>query len=336
MKNIEVKVLGAESMGVRSMCTVVSTPDINLMIDPGCALGPRGDYQVPHPLEFKALHQVTERILRESKKCTHMMISHYHHDHFKPRLIDEAFIHTSPGLVKELYHGKEILLKSAKAHVGKNQKNRCKHFKQSVSRVAAGITDADGLRFTFGKTIVDFSWPVFHGEKGTRLGYVIMTRVKHGDECFVHAPDVQGPVVDSTMKFFTDVPPDVLFIGGPPFYLRKSLHQFPFGRGIENAATLVTLATRVIYDHHCCRDEGNFHAFIDNIKQHAIAHGEKASEVSDAATFMNQKPAFLESMRDELYRKHPVSDNFKQWMSLEKRKRCRIAPPLQAHGESDY
>jgi len=59
LDKIKVAILGAESLGVRSMCCMVTTPDISLMLDPGCSLGPRKAHEIPHPLEYKKLHEVT-------------------------------------------------------------------------------------------------------------------------------------------------------------------------------------------------------------------------------------------------------------------------------------
>ncbi|MHA1680040.1 MAG: MBL fold metallo-hydrolase [Promethearchaeota archaeon] len=331
MDSIHVDIIGAESMGVRSMCTKVRTPDITLMLDPGCALGPRKGHEVPHPREYRKLHEITGKILRESRDCTHISISHYHHDHFKPRLRDELYIHSTPDIVKELYMNKDLFVKSARGHIGKNQKSRCRYFKQSVTRLVGRIKDSDSLRFTFGDTVIDFSWPVFHGEYGTRLGYVIMTRIRYKDECFIHAPDIQGPVVDETCKFFTDVPVDLAFIGGPPLYLGGSLGNFPFNRARENLASFHRSIPTVVLDHHCCRSEQEYYNFLEGIRKDASVAGldGEGHVIIDAATFMGREPSFLEATRDSLFKTEPPGEEFLSWMDSDKVQRNQITPPLR-------
>ncbi len=329
LDHIKVEVIGAESMGVRSMCCTVTTPDISLLLDPGCSLGPRKGNEIPHPLEYKKLHEITARILLESKRCTRLSISHYHHDHFKPRLVDEVYIHTSNALVKDLYGGKELYIKSQKHHIGRNQEARCRSFKQSVSRLVSTIHDADFQRFTFGDTTVDFSHPVPHGEAGTKLGHVIMARVSFQNEHFVFAPDVQGPVVEDTVKFIQDTPLDMLFAGGPPFYLEEGLKSFPFDVARRHLKKLHESIPVIVLDHHCCRDRASYDAYIKAVQEEVKGSSlSKDHVITSAAGFMGTEPAFLESSRADLYAGHPPSEAFVQWMNAEPGKRNRVVPPV--------
>ena len=52
--NFKIIPLAAESLGVRSMCTYVETPDLRILIDPGVSLGPRFGL-LPHPKEYEAI-----------------------------------------------------------------------------------------------------------------------------------------------------------------------------------------------------------------------------------------------------------------------------------------
>lgn len=330
LDEIKVEILGAESMGVRSMCTMVTTPDLSILLDPGCSLGPRKGHEIPHPLEYKALHGTTGKILAAAKRCPRLFISHFHHDHYKPRLIDELYIHTSNALTKELYDGKELYLKSQQHHIGRNQESRSRYFKQSVSRLVTTIHDADFQRFVFGDTIVDFSHPVPHGEPGTKIGHVIMARISFQDEHFVFAPDVQGPVVEDTTKFILDTPVDLLFAGGAPFYLSDSLTGFPFGEARRLIVKLHEAIPAIVLDHHCCRDRVAYEQCIKGVK-HA-ASGLVASKkhvITSAAEFMGAEPAFLESARGELYVDHPPPDSFVAWMQADPGKRNQVVPPVE-------
>ncbi|HME52726.1 MAG TPA: hypothetical protein VKM55_10950 [Candidatus Lokiarchaeia archaeon] len=330
LDKISIEIIGAESLGVRSMCCLVKTPDDAFLLDPGCALGPRKGHEIPHPAEYKKLNQITESILAKAKDCKTLFISHFHHDHFKPRLIDETYIHSSPQIIKGLYTGKIIYLKSQKQHIGQNQRSRGKYFKQSVSKLVMGLHDADFQRFTFGETIVDFSYPVPHGEGGTKLGHIIMARFTHGNEHFVYAPDVQGPVVQETMKFILDTNVDAIFLGGPPFYLKTSLANFPFDVAEQFVVKLHERIPLVVIDHHCCRDREQYNDFIQTIHDRANLDGMASDHViTCAADFMGEQPAFLESSRAELFEQEPPSKDFKTWMELAAVERNKTPPPLE-------
>jgi uncharacterized protein len=331
LNNISFEIIGAESLGVRSMCCVVKTPDGQFLLDPGCALGPRKGHEIPHPSEYKKIDEITEKIVAKSRDCATIFISHFHHDHFKPRLIDETYIHSSSQIVKDLYSGKNIFLKSQKQHIGRHQLSRSKYFKQSISRIATNLSDADFQRFKLGDTTFDVSYPVPHGEAGTKLGHVIMARITHGNEHFVFAPDVQGPVVEETMKFILDTNVDALFIGGPPFYLESSLTCFPFDMANRFLTKLHEHVPLVVVDHHCCRDREKYLDFIKNIKKNSGSI-EKTREhvLTCGADVMGEEPAFLESCRDELYETDPPSDAFMAWVDLPPATRNKIHPPLES------
>jgi len=51
---MQIDIIGAESLGVRSLCTVVKTRDHNIVIDPGIALGFRRYGLLPHPIQVIA------------------------------------------------------------------------------------------------------------------------------------------------------------------------------------------------------------------------------------------------------------------------------------------
>ena len=326
MKDINVEILGAESLGVRSMCTKVATPDITIMLDPGCSLGPRRGFTIPHPNEYKKLHQITDNIIKESIECDILAISHYHHDHFKPRINDETYIHTNHQITRQIFTNKDIFVKSPRDHIGRNQKSRAKYLRHSLSKYVNKIHDSDFRRMKFGNTVVDFSFPVPHGEQDTRLGYVIMARISYEDECFFFAPDVQGPVVNSTIKYILDTPVDLLFLGGAPFYLGEKLQNFPFKQALENVILLNEKVPLIIIDHHCCRSETDFNDFLRKIKEHPNLNTKH--EIMAAADFMNMPRTFLEANRANLYKNQPPNDDFLQWSDLPRDSREKQIPPI--------
>jgi len=122
----------SESYGVRSFCIQVTTPDITILLDPGCALGPYKKFKIPHKLEYERLHQFTNKIVNRSRECEYLFISHYHHDHFKPNLEDEMYIDSSPNVFKSLYSDKKVICKQYRNRTNFNQKQRGEKLHQNL------------------------------------------------------------------------------------------------------------------------------------------------------------------------------------------------------------
>ncbi len=90
----EMKILPVwfDSMGAKSMCTYVQTPDINILIDPAAAI-----MQPSYPLKENEkeafLIKALDRVREYSKKADIIIITHYHYDHHKvPSELPEAYI----------------------------------------------------------------------------------------------------------------------------------------------------------------------------------------------------------------------------------------------------
>jgi len=122
--NLKIKPISSESFGVRSFCFKISTPDLCILLDPGCSLGPRTKLKNPHPLEFKRLYQMTDVILNESKNIVYIFISHFHHDHFKPNLEDNQYIYSNKSIFESIFSNKIIFCKDPWNKINYNQKQR--------------------------------------------------------------------------------------------------------------------------------------------------------------------------------------------------------------------
>ena len=86
LEKIKIEPLGAESLGIRSFCVYVETPDISILIDPSVALAPRRDGYPPHLREIAAAKFSRDLISERSKKSSILTISHYHFDHYTTSL----------------------------------------------------------------------------------------------------------------------------------------------------------------------------------------------------------------------------------------------------------
>ncbi|MBO0888644.1 MBL fold metallo-hydrolase, partial [Candidatus Bathyarchaeota archaeon] len=168
MAGITVTPLAFESLGVRSMCTLVRTRDVTILLDAGVALGPRFRL-MPHPKEFKARDEARKRINAAAKKAQVVTISHYHNDHHTPNYLDPVWLGSSPELSKQTYRGKIILAKDFRKKINTAQRRRGWMFKQAAEKWAEKFETADGGTFQFGQTTIRFPDPVSHGEDESGL-----------------------------------------------------------------------------------------------------------------------------------------------------------------------
>jgi len=124
LQSIRVVPLAAESLGVRSMCTFVETPDVKVLVDAGVSLGPFRLGFPPHPREYKALKAARKRIADAARKAEVVTISHYHFDHHTPSYTDWFLHWSSDEAARQIYEGKVVLAKSYRDNVNFSQRHR--------------------------------------------------------------------------------------------------------------------------------------------------------------------------------------------------------------------
>ncbi len=219
MPAITVTPLAFEILGVRSMCTLVRTRDVTVLLDAGVALGPRFRL-MPHPQEFKARDKARRRIEEAAATAKVVTISHYHNDHHTPNYVDPVWLGSSPESLERIYKGKTVLAKDSRSKINTAQRRRGWMFRQTAEKLAEKFEVADGKSFEFGRTTIRFPTPVPHGENESGLGWVLLCIIEKGKEKFLFAPDVQGPVVPETVKLILEEEPGIVIMGGPPTYLQ--------------------------------------------------------------------------------------------------------------------
>ena len=64
LSKIKVTPLASESFGVRSMCTLLETPDVNVLLDAGISLCPYRFSLPPHPIEFQTIQKLRKKIAK--------------------------------------------------------------------------------------------------------------------------------------------------------------------------------------------------------------------------------------------------------------------------------
>ena len=281
--------LAADSLGARSMATLVETPEVTILIDPGVRLGPYRYALPPHPKEEARQKALWRRIKEAARKAEVLTVSHYHYDHHNP---------DAPSI----YRGKLAYLKDGKAHINRSQRERASAFVRALKRYPQEIQVADGNFVDFGGTDLAFSPAVPHGYND-ELGYVVMARVARGEEVFVHTGDVLGPPLKEHLGFLVDANPTILYADGPMTHLPENYPESYTTRSLENLARIIrsTAVRTLILDHHLLRDRdwrARLGPLLAVAEEHDVA-------VQTAAEFAGRAVDQLEANRDLLYRTDP-------------------------------
>lgn len=321
---IKVIPLASESMGTRSMCTFIETPDVRILVDPGVSMGRRWGL-LPHPLEYGALLKSRKRIAHFAERSKVVTISHYHFDHCTPSFTDYVWNFSSFEVAKQIFNNKIILAKDPRNRINAKQRRRGWLFKKMMSKYVNELRVADGATFTFRDTKLVFSEPVFHGEKNTPLGWVLMVCVEYKGEKVMHASDVQGPMLKETLEKILSANPILAYVGGPPLYLADYMvERRSIQKGLRNLVELSAHIPVLIVDHHLLRTE-EWQSFSREI--FAVARTKEHS-VMTAAEFLGEENLLFEARRRALYEDDPPSRAFMDWTSLPRVKQKAVLPPL--------
>ena len=325
LNKIKVTPLAAESMGVRSMCTLVETPDVKVLLDAGVSLAPYRFSLLPHPIEFQTITRLRKRIAGAAEKAQVVTISHYHLDHHTPSYEDWLVNWTDDGeTARQIYQGKSVLMKNPKEKINASQRQRAWIFQKTGGKYAEKLAVADGKEFIFGETKLRFSEAVPHGPEDSLLGWVVMATVEFGGERFMHAPDVQGPMSTPTTELIRAEKPDALMVGGPPFYLGGfKVDENQLQKGSTNLSSIIEAVPVTIMEHHALRD-AQWRMRAEPIYRAAEKAGHR---VVTAAEFAGEENLFLESKRKQLYEEFPPSKEFLQWTRTNEAQISHVKPP---------
>jgi predicted metallo-beta-lactamase superfamily hydrolase len=326
LHKIKVTPLAAESFGVRSMCTLIETPDVTVLLDAGVSLCPYRFSLPPHPIEFKTIDRLRKRIAEAADKAEVVTISHYHFDHHTPSYEDWLVNWTeATETARQIYHDKRVLMKNPRERINSSQRQRAWLFQKTGGKYAKTLETADGKTFAFGKeTFLRFSEAVSHGPDGSTLGWVVMALVECDGERFMFAPDVQGPMSAHTVELIQAAKPQVIMLGGPPFYLGGfKVDEAQLQLGLKNLVAVVETVPLTILEHHGLRDE----SWQQRTKQVYETAAKMGRKVMTAAEFVGQENNFLESKRKTLYVENPPSKEFERWMRKDMTEKSHVKPP---------
>jgi len=292
---MQIEIIGAESLGVRSMCTVVKTKDRNIIIDPGIALGFKRYGLLPHPVQVTACEKIRKLIISSLKNTTDIVISHFHGDHHP--LANANPYQLSVKKIINTCSGARFWTKGTK-DLSINQSNRAKALSKHLGRtleVSEGTSNGP----------LCFSLPVPHGKQNGPGGNVMMTKVEEDGEIFVHASDIQM-LNDDAIDQILAWKPNIIVASGPPLYL-QSLTLEKQEHALQRTLHLAKKVDTLILDHHLLRSkEGE--QWLDHVSSlTAPKH-----KVICAADFMGIPRNLLEAERVLWYKKLPVPEGWHQ------------------------
>jgi len=287
---MNLEIIGAESLGVRSLCCFIETGDRAILIDPGVALGYLRNSLLPHPVQVAAVEVLRSRIIERWARATDIVISHFHGDH-TPLPDANPFQLSVKSLVG--LNDRATLWTKGNGFLSPREKARAHAVSEILGKPmvrAEGLSDGP----------LTFSEPVRHGRDGANAVTVMMTRVR-GEITFVHGSDNQL-MSAGAMDIMRSWAPDVLLTDGPPIYLSGTTEEdAEIAR--DHALALARACGKVIIDHHPLRSRDGI-AWFERLASNADG------KISCGAEQMERTPVFLEADRELLYDLMPVPEGW--------------------------
>jgi predicted metallo-beta-lactamase superfamily hydrolase len=289
--------LGEESFGIRSMCVKVDVEGTIFILDPGASLAPRRFGLPPHPLEIDAIKKFRERLYDDFKEVEYLFISHYHRDHFTP-VYKSVYMGTEG---ENIYKEKKVLVKNYN-NANYSQKVRGYMLEKDAKSTASDWIFADGKSFKIGDISIKVSDPIPHGKEGSKTGFIIGISIKHKGFSLTYIPDVQGPLTKKAVKFAKETKPDMLIIGGFPYYLLGyafNEEDLELSKKLLSEIVEKVKPETMVIGHHLLRSKDWLNAVPANIS------------FKTYASLLGMEERLLEARRKELYEKEkPPPEHF--------------------------
>ena len=138
--------LASDSLGSRSIATIVETEGVRILVDPGIGLASKRYGLSPHPLEEWCYKKLRERIELYIETADVIVMTSFHPDHV---MLDNP----------SLYTGKVLLVKNPNQNVGLDVRKLAFDFIRHVRNSVKEIQYADRRSFEIGNTNISFSPP---------------------------------------------------------------------------------------------------------------------------------------------------------------------------------
>jgi predicted metallo-beta-lactamase superfamily hydrolase len=298
--------IAEESLGVRSVAMYVETHDLRILLDPGISLAPRRFGLPPHPREISRVLELRRVLDHYLSLSTHVFISHYHRDHFTVPY-ESIYMGTGSDTYVNVYRGKVVLLKDPK-DLNYSQRRRYYGLLKAIRSIAREIIYADGKTLEIGSTRVVLSRSLPHGPENSRTGRVVSIAIDDGDLKLLFMPDVQGPMYQGAVDHANSIKPDVLVIGGPPFYLSHVFSEEDIELGIKGLAKIVGggYLEKLIITHHTLR----ILEWREKLSEILSLASRKGVVVETYADLLGRSEDLLEARRKELFETEPPPEDY--------------------------
>jgi len=283
-----VRILAAESLGVRGLAVCIETAGRTILIDPSFSLVPRRFRRPPHAIEVAAAWRARQRLDHARRRAGTIVLSHYHYDHLIPPE-HRPFEFCTPELRRRFYSGVRLLVRSAAGKINPAQQRRARELFEAFEHVE----QVDGRCLED----IEFSGPIPHGARGSKQGYVIACRIACEGLRIGYGSDSQC-LTDELLEWFARRPVDVLIVSGPPLYHPQV--PDPIKReGLARLERLAACVPQLVVDHHVARSP-DFERILERLSQ---ACGRR---VFCAASWNGQPIRLLEATRKQLHDRWPV------------------------------
>ena len=282
-----IEIIGAESLGVRSLCCLLTTKKQRIVIDPGVALGYFRHNLLPHPCQIVIGARVRQRIIEALSQATDVIFSHMHGDHV-------PLLHANPYQLSIQHLPAEFRHLSCWSL---SPKNLSPKMQQRFQNLKGLLGENLQIAEDSCQGLLSFSQSVPHGMPNSPFASVMMSRIEIDNKIFVHASDIQL-LDEETIHHIIEWQPDIVLAAGPPLYLSVLTAQ-QRNLAWNNALQLCKNVDVVILDHHLMRSEKGAD-WLDSLSK------QSGKRIYCAADFMHRPRWLLEARRPQLYQQIPV------------------------------
>ncbi len=283
-----VRILAAESLGVRGLAVRIDGAEGSVLIDPSFSLVPRRFNRPPHPFEVAAAWRCRQRLDEARRRSITIVLSHYHYDHLIPPE-HRPLEFCTRELRGRFYQARRLLVRNASGQINTSQRRRARQLLDEFP----GAEQVDGQRFG----TLEFSPPVPHGQPGSSQGYVMLCTAGYDGVRVGYGSDTQC-LNDEVVEWFAGRAIDVLIISGPPLYHPQVGEQIK-REGLARLERLAEGVPLLVVDHHMARAP-NCEQVLDGLSQKC------GRQVFCAATWNGEPIRLLEAARKHLHRRWPV------------------------------
>jgi predicted metallo-beta-lactamase superfamily hydrolase len=155
------------------------------------------------------------------------------------------------------------------------------------------------------------------------MGFVLAVTIDYNDTRITFAPDVQGPIVNTTLDYLLSCNANALIVGGPPIYLSK-WEQSNSEAALHSLSELAKSISILVVDHHLMRSK-EWNQWMSPIFN---AASNKGNKVLTMAEFANCQVRCMEADRPELYKSAPPSEQFMNWTKATDDYKMQNMPPI--------